>query len=1122
MNRIFKTKWSDSHKQYVVTDENHSNKGKTAKSAVTMAVSALMLVAGAASATYMEPGFKAQDAAQMGQAKTSWETAEYQKNWGLSALKASTAYALGFHAQSVKVGMMDSGILTTHKELSGDRWHTVAASGEFTHDGERYPQYAYGRTPQDTGKYKKGDKFTVDGAYKAGVNDNHGTGCAGVYAGNRDGSGMHGVAWGSDFYSANTGGSDDMNYGPFPDYGFFKAGYDALVNSGVKIINNSFGTNLKQVDERGNIVYYYYSGPELTTVHDIEYEYFLFKKQYNEGPSFVDAAWDAVKGKDVIQVFTNGNNDRANPYHRALYPYFNPEAEAQWIAIAGLKQVDSLNAPSNYKLEVKFNEAGYAKYWTLVGPGQNGNTANIAGDDKYGRYGGTSMAAPFVSGAFAVLASRYQDMSALQVREVLLTTANHKNTDGTDMEGWANVSGDAPAEGEVSDRMGWGVPDLEKGMYGLGQLSGKFEYNLKAGNLDVWSNDISQIALDQRAREDLAWLKSATEDGTTDGKVVVSNVLTDYKLTNTSTASANQDGREHNYDLAGIKDKNISLEDAKKWRLEYYEKRAAAIRTKIASGLYDGSLVKNGDGTLVLTGNNTFRGGVTLNEGSLYGFNDSFGITETAAGKANGLVTVNGGKFGVVNKYDDKLTLKGTITDGASDHSVDAVINAGGTFLVMAGQDVEMGTLTFKDGAGYSVSSTDIDVLKAAYEGNAQTGTVKLDKLTGLDAAAANPDYALFKTELTFDETSSILTGTLSADKSLSLANYGSGNGRKIGQAIDAERTGALFESLLSASKAQVESTYASLGDDFYLNSRNASIVNGLTLTRAVKDQAAGIGEGRVVEMADGNGRLWATGIGAWSSIDYGSSDMDSNFYAGLIGAEVDVADSTKIGVFFGAGTTENKAGSFKVESNDIHVGLYGLTNVEDIASIHYGFIYTHQSADANRTLTVKDLAGYNKWSGDADVTQIFAEAAFKGFNTAAYSVEPYFGLAWIHAESDGYSESVGGMTFTTNPEDQDLQVSSLGIRAGVPFSFGAAKVTLKGDLAWNHFFGDTEAEARMNLAGSGTALIKGGELSDMATVGLGVEAQLSKTATFGLSYTGAYDGDVTMYGLRANLRFAF
>lgn len=34
-------------------------------------------------------------------------------------------------------------------------------------------------------------------------------------AGNRNGTGMHGVAWGSEIYSANTGGTDDTNYGPF-------------------------------------------------------------------------------------------------------------------------------------------------------------------------------------------------------------------------------------------------------------------------------------------------------------------------------------------------------------------------------------------------------------------------------------------------------------------------------------------------------------------------------------------------------------------------------------------------------------------------------------------------------------------------------------------------------------------------------------------------------------------------------------------------------------------------------------------------------------------------------------------------------------------------------------------
>ena len=1127
MNRVFKTKWSVAHQEYVVTDEKHTTKTKAAKSAVALAVAALMLGAGAASAAYMapkggsqDPGFVANNSTQVDAAKESWETAEYNKNWGLKAMKASSAYALGYYGQGVKVGMMDSGFLTTHQELSGDRWHTVKFEGTYSQSGERYPQYAfkdeYGR-PQnngDTGKYNKGDKFSVDGAYNPDFNDNHGTGCAGVYAGNRDGVGMHGVAWGSEFYSANTGGTDSTNYGPFLDYNFFKAGYDALVNSGVKIINNSFGTNLKQVDENGKIVTYYQSGPELTTVKDIEYEYFLFKKQYNnndadpelKGKSFVDAAWDAVKGKDVIQVFTNGNNDRANPYHRALYPYFNPEAEAQWIAIAGLRQMDKNTDPDNYKLEANFNEAGYAKYWTLTGPGKNGNTANIKGDDQYGGYSGTSMAAPFISGAFGVLASRYQDMSAVQVREVLLTTANHKNADGTDMEGWANVNKTTPAEGEVSDRMGWGVPDLEKGMYGLGQTLGKFDYNLRS-ELDVWSNDISQVALDQRYREDIAWLKSVTEDGTIDGKVVVSDNPSDYKLTN-------------DYDLAGIADKNISLEDAKKWRLEYYEKRAAAIRDKINNGLYNGSIVKRGEGTLVMTGSNTYRGGTTVEGGKLLGYSNSFGVSGDD-GKANGKVVVNGGTFGILETYNDQFTMKGEIERGEGTHSVDVVVNEGGTFQITAGQDVTMGKLEFKEGAGFTVGSEDVDVLKEAYAGKAQTGTVTTTGVTGADLAVANPDYAFFKTELKAEGNK--LTGTLSRDETKSFATYAqNANGQAIAGALEGAAGGALYDALIGASKGDVAKTYNSLGDDFILNTRNAGIVNGMTLSRAIKDQATGIGEGRKVEMADGTARLWATGVGSWSALDYGQSDMDSDFYAGLFGAEVDVCSATKLGLFFGAGSTDNKAGDNKVESDDIHFGAYGVTNFSDVVDATYGFVYSHQSADATRALQVGSQLGMNAFSGDTDITQIFAEAAYTGLNTDAYSIEPYFGLSWIHAESDGFNEQVGTMAFSTTTEDQDVQVTTLGVRGAIPFTMGETKVALKGDVAWNHFFGDTEAEASMALAGSGVAHLKGGELGDMASVGLGVEAQVGKMTTMGLSYTGAYDGDITSHGISANVRFNF
>lgn len=1114
MNRTYKTVWNAKKGQLVVANETQKAKGKTGKTLTVLAVAvAAAMGATVVSAAYVDPGVVAQNSSQVEQAKKTWETAEYNKNWGLTAQKASSAYALGYHGQGVKVGQMDSGIRKGHVELSGDRWHAVSASGKYTHDGERYPQYGYPNRDADTGKYHAGDKFDLDGYFNSKYNDNHGTGCAGVYAGNRDGQGMHGVAWGSEFYSANTGGTDDSNYGPFPDYGFFKAGYDALVDAGVKIINNSWGTNLKQVDANGKILDYYHSGPELTTVNDIEYEYFMFKQNYNGGPSFVDAAWDAVKGKDVIQAFSAGNNDRANPYHRGLFPYFNPEAEKQWLVVSGLKEAGG----DNYRLEANFNEAGYAKYWTMSAPGQNGYTSNFKADDAYGRYNGTSMATPFVSGAFAVIASRYTDMTAVQAREVLLTTAHHRNPDGSIIDGWANADGTMPAEGEVSDRMGWGVPDLEKGMYGPGQFfNGNFDYNMKTVKLDVWSNDISQVALDQRAREDIAWLKSVTKDGTIDGKVVVSDNPDDYKLTNTSNGSANLDGQDHNYDLAGVDNKNVKLEDAMKWRLEYYEKRAQAIRNKIANGEYDGSLTKRGAGTLVMTGNNTYRGGTKVEDGTLLGFTESFGV------KA---VEVNGGKFGLLTTYNDTLTRKG-ILESQAQRLANINVNKGGTLLLTEGHDAKAGDVAFKEGAKIAVKADD---LKSVYQGEDATVTLSAASITGLDVAKADDTLAFFKTsfEAGTPETrapGSTITATLTRNEDVSMSSIATtDNGRAIGAALEAAGEGELFDAILGGTTDQVAATYDSLGSDAFLNAQNASIVNTLTMTRAIQDQATGIGQGRAIDFADGTGRLWATGVGSWGSVDYGQTSIDNDFYVGFIGGEVKVADSSKVGVFFGAGTSEFKGGSHgKIKSNDVHFGIYGVSNIADLVAANYGITYTKQDRDMSRTLAFGSQTGANATSGNADILQLFAEGAYTGFNTAQYSVEPYVGFNWLNVKADDFAETVGNTTFTTNNKTQNLQVTTLGVRGAVPFTVGNVAMTVKGNAGWSHFFGDTEAKATMGLGNSGFATIKGGELKDQANIGLGIEAQLTKSATFGFSYTGTYDGDVTASGVSANLRIAF
>lgn len=1134
MNRVFKTKWSVAHQEYVVTDEKHTTKTKAAKSAVALAVAALMLGAGVASAAYMEPGFVAKNSTQLEQAKESWETAEYKKDWGLGAMHASTAYALGYHGQGVKVGVMDSGaLLQKHPELSGDRFTAASAKGEYGSDGNRYPQEV-GSDGQGGLPYHKGDKFDIDGNWTEGVNDSHGTHVTGTVGGNRDGNEFHGVAWGADIVVGNTGATDNNNYGPFQDYAYFKAAWTGVAEEVAKangerggVINNSWGTNTRVEDQKDTGFDGFNTGVHLNvnTNAETDYEFMLFAKRYGQDSfnevaddgivddkSFVYAAYEAVKDKNIVQIMTTGNRDMKNPYYRALYPLYNPGAEKHWIAVAGLKQGV---AEGTYELVKNFNEAGQGKWWTVAAPGNAiySSTTDDHGNPGYAAWGGTSMAAPHVAGAMGVLMSRYDQMNALQVRDVMFTTANHKNANGSNMEGWTDTDGTVHKDGEVSDRMGWGVPDLDKGMYGPGQFLGKFDYNMAAeGSLDVWTNDITNVALDQRRAEDEKWMKD-----TANGTKLPYDQIVDGSGFVVKDGDANVTDEERTSHIVG--------EAEKKLLLEAYAERANAIKDKMANNNagYKGSLVKRGAGTLVMTGNNTYRGGTTVEGGTLLGFAESFGVTgDDATAKANGKVTVNGGTFGLLASYNDQFTMKGEQKhDDAADHSVDVVVNAGGSFQITAGQNVTMGTLEFKEGAGFTVGSEDVDVLKEAYAGKEQTGTVTTTGVTGDDLAVANPDYAFFKTELKAE--GNTLTGTLSRDETKSFATYAqNANGQAIAGALEGAAGGALYDALIGASKGDVAKTYNSLGDDFILNTRNAGIVNGMTLSRAIKDQATGIGEGRKVEMADGTARLWATGVGSWSALDYGQSDMDSDFYAGLFGAEVDVCSATKLGLFFGAGSTDNKAGDNKVESDDIHFGAYGVTNFSDVVNATYGFVYSHQSADATRALQVGSQLGMNAFSGDTDITQIFAEAAYTGLNTDAYSIEPYFGLSWIHAESDGFNEQVGTMAFSTTTEDQDVQVTTLGVRGAIPFTMGETKVALKGDVAWNHFFGDTEAEASMALAGSGVAHLKGGELGDMASVGLGVEAQVGKMTTMGLSYTGAYDGDITSHGISANVRFNF
>nr|WP_249321929.1 S8 family serine peptidase [Campylobacter curvus] len=199
---------------------------------------------------------------------SSWESAEYKKDWGLTSMNTSTAYAMGFDGKGINIGVMDSGMLLSHPDLNDGRIKGVRTSGTYYADGMRYPDAAYGNGPidknkpttilypctsyatpyqnfdkTDNGKFKKGEKFDIGGEYIRIQNDSHGTHVGAIMASSRNGIGTHGIAFGSNLYSANTGGNDNMTYGPSQDYNYFLAAYTAMADKGLKVINNSWGSN---------------------------------------------------------------------------------------------------------------------------------------------------------------------------------------------------------------------------------------------------------------------------------------------------------------------------------------------------------------------------------------------------------------------------------------------------------------------------------------------------------------------------------------------------------------------------------------------------------------------------------------------------------------------------------------------------------------------------------------------------------------------------------------------------------------------------------------------------------------------------------------------------------------
>ncbi len=984
----------------------------------------LTAIGGAQAANYIENG-KAGDPA-------SWRSSEFNAEWGLGAIHADQAYAAGYTGKGIKLGIFDQPVYAKHPEFAGENKVINLVT-------EGIREYTDPYIP-----VKKGDTFRYDGTPSVdsdGTLGSHGTHVGGIAAGSRDGGAMHGVAFNAQIISAENGDpgpEDGIILGN--DGAVYQAGWDALVASGARIINNSWGIGITEKFEEGG---YDPAYPHFT-VNDAQKQFDQIKQILGTKPGGAyQGAIDAARS-GVVTIFAAGNDGNLNnPDAMAGLAYFVPEIAPNWLSVA------SLQDPSNsgdYSISTFSSRCGYTASFCVSAPGTRVYSSVIEGTSVenlttgYAKYSGTSMAAPHVAGSVAVLMERFPYLNGAQVAEVLKTTATDMGAPGIDaLYGWGMINlgkaingpgmlatvEDIPEEFRIPDPTGvaYGPTQFVVDLPGVGAVLDKGKPTERVCSdvlcgLDFWSNDISG----------------------------------------------------------------------------------------------HGGLTKEGMGTLVLTGNNTYSGPTLVNQGRL-AVNGS--VTSAVSVQSGGIV----GGSGTVGSLTARQG--GTVAPGNSIGTLNVAGNVsfepGSRYAVEVGPNGQSdriqssGSATI-GGGEVAVTLENSPNLLTQSEVRSLLGQqyTILSAQQGVSGQfdAVAPNYLFLGTGLSYQPTGVTLSVGRNGTSFASVAQ--TPNERAVAAAADALAAGnPVYESLLGSGTAgEARQAFRQLSGQIHADIASALVNDSRYLREALNGrlrQAEGLASSSAIKADEGG--AWAQLLGAWdhASGDANATGYQASTYGVLVGLDSAAADDWRLGVATGYTRTSLHGGyGSKADSDNYHLAAYGDKQFGALA-LRGGAGYTWHRIDTKRSVNYgmqsdRDTAKYS-----ARTEQLFAEAGYS-VQGEWLNLEPFVNLAYVNFENNGIAESGGAAALRGDKQHTDATVSTLGLRADTEWQVSAGTtVALRSELGWQHQYGGLERGTGLRFNGGNAPFVVDSVpvSRDGMVLKAGAEVAVNENATLSLGYGG-------------------
>ncbi len=804
----------------------------------------LTAIGGAQAASYIENG-KAGDPA-------SWRSSEFNAEWGLGAIHADQAYAAGYTGKGIKLGIFDQPVYAKHPEFSGpDKVINLVTHGIREYTDPYIP-------------VKKGDDFRYDGTPStdsSGKLGSHGTHVGGIAAGSRDGGAMHGVAFNAQIISAENGDpgpEDGIVLGN--DGAVYQAGWEALVASGARIINNSWGIGITDKFAKGGKDPAY---PHFT-VDDAQKQFDQIKVILGTKPGGAyQGAIDAARS-GVVTIFAAGNDyNLNNPDAMAGLAYFVPDIAPNWLSVASLQ--DPTNT-GDYSISTFSSRCGYTASLCVSAPGTRVYSSVIAGtgvDDLttgYANKSGTSMAAPHVAGSVAVLMERFPYLNGAQVAEVLKTTATDMGAPGIDA------------------LYGWGMINLGKAINGPGML------------------------------------------------VTVEDIPAEFRIPD--PAGVAYGPTQFVVDLPGVGavlDKGKPTE-----RVCSSDLCGLDFWSNDISG--HGGLTKQGIGTLVLTGNNTYAGPTLVNQGRLA----VNGSVTSAVSVQNGGIVGGSGTVGSLTARQG-----GTVAPGNSIGTLNVAGNVsfepGSRYAVEVGPNGQSDRIQSSGSATIGGGEVAVTLENSAnLLTQSEVRSLLGQQYTILSAQqgvsgqfdAVAPNYLFLGTGLSYQPTGVTLSVGRNGTSFASVAQ--TPNERAVAAAADALAAGnPVYESLLGSGTAgEARQAFRQLSGQIHADIASALVNDSRYLREALNGrlrQAEGLASSSAIKADEGGAR--AQLLGAWdhASGDANATGYQASTYGVLVGLDSAAADDWRLGVATGYTRTSLHGGyGSKADSDNYHLAAYG------------------------------------------------------------------------------------------------------------------------------------------------------------------------------------------------------